>query len=233
MSRTNGDLLLLGRMCHGVVTGVVPGGTVQLFKNKAETIVHAVALFNGGQVQGINVHGVWIMDWVRGLQAGGVVISGHLGSGASMHEGNSSSDLLLEAEVGGLVVPSVDSGGDGIHSLDVMHDPCQDPGFEIRDESGSVFDFVVLGTNDVQLEPVNVILELLSRVNTGGGQPVHGFLGGVNITKGHLEICLEGSEGLKGLVGKTLLAADFGPHGSRPFLHIGQSIHNLPVVIIV
>ena len=53
-----------------------------------------------------------------------------------------------------------------------------------------------------------------------GGKPVHGFLGGVDISKGLLEILSEGGEGPKGLVGETLLVADFSPHGSGPFLHV-------------
>ena len=65
------------------------------------------------------------------------------------------------------------------------------------------------------------------------GEPIHGFLGSVGISKSHLKICFESDKSPKGLVGKTLLAVDFSPHGGRPFLHIGQGIGNLPVVVMV
>ena len=42
---------------------VVLHRTVQLFTNKAEAVLEAAAPFNWGQVQGINIHGVWIMSW--------------------------------------------------------------------------------------------------------------------------------------------------------------------------
>ena len=87
--------------------------------------------------------------------------------------------------------------------------------------------------DDVQLEFVNIFLELFSRVDMSGGQPVHGFLGSVDVTECLLKVLFEGSEGPEGLVGKTLLVADFSPHGSGPFLHVQQCVCNLPVVIVV
>ena len=80
---------------------------------------------------------------------------------------------------------------------------------------------------------VDVLLELFSSGSASGGEPVHGFLLNVSVSKSFLKICFESDESPKGLVGKTLLAVDFSPHGSRPFLHIGQGIVNLPVIIMV
>ena len=67
----------------------------------------------------------------------------------------------------------------------------------------------------------------------GGGEPVHGFLLDVSIPKSFFEIGFESNESPEGLVGKTLLVADFSPRGGRPFLHIGQGIGNLPVIVMV
>ena len=54
----------------------------------------------------------------------------------------------------------------------------------------------------------------------GDGQPVHGFLGGVNITECLLKVLFEGGKSPEELVGETLLVADFSPCGSGPFLHV-------------
>ena len=43
---------------------VVPCGTIQLFTNKAEAILEAVAPFDWGEIQGVNVHSIWIVSWV-------------------------------------------------------------------------------------------------------------------------------------------------------------------------
>ena len=61
----------------------------------------------------------------------GVVISQCLRGGFLMHEGDPVGNLLLEVKVGGLVIPSIDGGRDSINSLDAVHDPRQDPSFEI------------------------------------------------------------------------------------------------------
>ena len=159
------------------------------------------------------------MDRVRELWTG-VVISRCLGGGSLVHDGDSVGDLLLETEVGSFIIPPVNGGGDSIHTLDTLHDPCWDPSLEIQDESGSVLDFVILGVDDVGFKPVDIILELLSIVDAGGGQPVHGFLGSVSITKCLLKICFKGGKSPEGLVGETLLAADLSPCGSGSFLHI-------------
>ena len=76
-------------------------------------------------------------------------------------------------------------------------------------------------------------MELFSSGNAGGGKPGHGFLLNVGIPKGSFEICFEGDESPERLVGKTLLATDFGPHGSGPLLHIGQGIGDFPVIVMV
>ena len=67
----------------------------------------------------------------------------------------------------------------------------------------------------------------------GGSKPVHGFLLDIGIPEGSLKICLESNKSPEGLVGKTLLVTDFSPHGSRPFLHVGQGVGNLPVIVMV
>ena len=64
-------------------------------------------------------------------------------------------------------------------------------------------------------------------------EPVHGFLSSVSISKSHLKVCFKSNKSPKGLVGKTLLVTDFGPCGSRPFLHIGQGIGDFPIIIVV
>ena len=66
-----------------------------------------------------------------------------------VHEGDLSSDLLLEAEVGGLFVPEGEGGGYSVHGLDAMHDPSGESGGEVRDQGGGVFGFIVLGADDV------------------------------------------------------------------------------------
>ena len=50
-----------------------------------------------------------------------------------MHEGDLSSDFLLEAEVGGLLIPESEGGGYGIHRLNAMHDPSGESSGEVRD----------------------------------------------------------------------------------------------------
>ena len=74
---------------------------------------------------------------------------------------------------------------------------------------------------------------MFSSGNAGSGKPVHGFLLDVGISKSFLKISFEGDKSPKGLVGKTLLAVNFSPRSSGPFLHVGQSIGNLPVVVVV
>ena len=66
-----------------------------------------------------------------------------------MHQGDLPSYLPLETEVGGLLVPASEGGGDVVHSLDSLHDSNRDSGREIGDKGGSVFDFVIFSTNDV------------------------------------------------------------------------------------
>ena len=86
-----------------------------------------------------------------------------------MHKGNFSGDLLLETEVGGFFVPEGESGGYHIHGLDAVHDPSGDSCGEIGDQGGSVFQFIILGADDVQFECIDIFLELLSGINSGGG----------------------------------------------------------------
>ena len=86
-----------------------------------------------------------------------------------MHESDLSSDLLLEAKVGGFFVPEGEGGWYSIHGLDVMHDPSGDSCGEVRDQGGGIFHFIVFGVDDVQLEHIDVFLELFSRIDAGGG----------------------------------------------------------------
>ena len=66
-----------------------------------------------------------------------------------MHQGDLPSYLPLEMEVGSFLIPTGNSGGDVVHSLDSLHDSDGDSGREIGDEGGSIFDFVVLSVNDI------------------------------------------------------------------------------------
>ena len=135
--------------------------------------------------------------------------------------------------MGGFLVPTGDGSGDVVHGLDSLHNSDGNSSREIGDEGGSVFDFIILSVNNAQLKLVDIFLELFSSGNAGGGKPVHGFLLNVGIPESFLEISFKDSKSPKRLVGKSLLVADFSPHGSRPFLHIRQGIGNLPVVIMV
>ena len=86
-----------------------------------------------------------------------------------MHEGDFSSNLLLESEVGSFLVPEGEGGRYGIHGLDAMHDPSGDPCGEVRDQGGGVFRFIVFGADDIQLEHIDIFLELFPSVDASGG----------------------------------------------------------------
>ena len=60
-------------MSGGSLTRVVSCGTIQLFTDEAKVVSEAVAPFNWGEVQGINVHGVWILTRTCGLGVMGEV----------------------------------------------------------------------------------------------------------------------------------------------------------------
>ena len=85
-----------------------------------------------------------------------------------MHEGDFAGNLFLETEVGGFFVPEGESGGYHIHSLNAVHDPSGDSCREIGDQGGGVFQFVILGPDNVQFECIDVFLELLSGIDSGG-----------------------------------------------------------------
>ena len=114
-----------------------------------------------------------------------------------MHEGNLPGDFFLKSEMGGFFIPEGEGGRYCIHGLDAVHNPGGNSRREVGDQRGSVFRFVVLSVDNVQLECVNVFLELLSRIDTSGRQPIHGFSGGVGVDKGVFKISLELSEGSK------------------------------------
>ena len=128
---------------------VVLHGTVQLFTNKAEAVSEAAAPFDWGWVQGINIHGIWIMSWAQGLGAMGEVGVCVLWSLSLVHQSNFLSDLPLETEMGSFFIPADNGGGDVVHSLDSLHNPNRDSSGEVGDECGSIFDFIILGTDDI------------------------------------------------------------------------------------
>ena len=123
--------------------------------------------------------------------------SGWLGGIPSVHKGNLSGNFLLEAEMGGFLIPKGEGGWYGVDGLDAMHNPGRNSHREVGDQCGGVFRFIILSADNVQLEHVNVFLELLSGINMSGGQPIHGFLGGVGVNKGIFKISLELSKGSK------------------------------------
>ena len=55
-----------------------------------------------------------------------------------MREGDLPCYLLLEAEVGSFFIPSGESGGHHIHSLDVMHYPGGESCQEVGNQGGGV-----------------------------------------------------------------------------------------------
>ena len=175
---------------------VISGRAVRLLAIKTKVVSKATTTFNRGQVKSIDVHGVWISRGAK-VQAKVLVTAGWLGGISLVHEGNLSGDFFLKMEMGGLFVPEGEGGGYHIHGLDAMHNPGGNSHREVGDQRGSVFQFVVLSTDNVQLERVNVFLELLSGIDMGGGQPIHGFSGGIGVDKGVFEIGLELSEGSK------------------------------------
>ena len=86
-----------------------------------------------------------------------------------VYEGNLSSDFFLKTEMGGFLVPEGEGGRYGIHGLDAMHNPGGESSGEVRDQGGGIFCFIIFGTDDIQLECIDVFLELLSSVDVSGG----------------------------------------------------------------
>ena len=139
----------MNRASGGSLTRVVFRGAVWLFTDKAKAVSEAAASFYWAEVQGVDIHGVWIMSWACGLRMLGDVGVCVLWSWSLVHQGNLPGNLPLEMEVGSFLVPTGDSGGDVVHSLNSLHDSDGDSGREIGDEGSSVFDFVVLSVNDI------------------------------------------------------------------------------------
>ena len=83
-------------MGGGFFSGVVPCGTVWLFADKAKAALEAVAPFNWGEIQGIDIHGIWIVSWAWRLGAMGEVRVCVLWSWSPMHQGNILGNLPLE-----------------------------------------------------------------------------------------------------------------------------------------
>ena len=86
-----------------------------------------------------------------------------------MHESDLSSDLLLEAEVGGFLVPEGEGGGYGVHGLDAMHDPSGKSSGKVRNQGGGVFCVIIFSADDIQLERIDVFLELFPSIDASGG----------------------------------------------------------------
>ena len=128
---------------------MVPCGTVRLLTDEAQMVSEAAAPFNWGEIQSINVHGIWVMNWVGGLRAMGEVGACILWSRSLVHQGDPSSYLPLETEVGSFLIPSGDGGGDVVHCLDSLHNPDGDSSQEVGDESGGILDLIVFGVNDI------------------------------------------------------------------------------------
>ena len=80
---------------------VVLRRAVRLFTDEAKAILEATAPFDWREVQGINVHGVWIMTRACGLRAMGEARACVLQSRSLMHQGYLLCYLPLETEVGG------------------------------------------------------------------------------------------------------------------------------------
>ena len=89
------------------------------------------------------------------------------------------------------------------------------------------------GENGIGGSSTVTLLELFSSSDAGSGEPVHGFLLDVGISESFFEISFKGDKSPERLVGKTLLVVNFSPRSSGPFLHIGQGIGDLPVIIMV
>ena len=66
-----------------------------------------------------------------------------------MHKGDLPGDLFLEMEVGGFLVPESEGGGYRIHGLNAVHDPSGDSCGEVGDEGGGIFQFIILGADNV------------------------------------------------------------------------------------
>ena len=162
-----------------------------------------------------------------------MVGSGRLENVSSVRGGNLSGYLFLEMEVGSLLIPDSKGGGHGIHGLDSVHNPGGYSSRKVGDEGGGVLDFIVLCSYNIQLECTDILLELFPRVNASGGQPSHGFLGGVGVYKHCFKISLELGKCSERLSGQSLLVADFCPCGSGSFLHIGEGEGDFSIIVMV
>ena len=85
--------------------------------------------------------------------------------------------------MGGFFVPTSNGGGNGVHGLDTLHKSYWDPSQEVGNQGGSILGLIVFRSDDVQFKLVDVFLELFSSGDVGGGEPVHGFLLGIDVPK--------------------------------------------------
>ena len=66
-----------------------------------------------------------------------------------MDQGDFSSYLPLETEVGSFFIPTSNCGGNGVHSLDVLHNPNWNSSQKVRDQGGGIFGSIVLGMDNI------------------------------------------------------------------------------------
>ena len=158
---------------------------------------------------------------------------GHLRTISSVGKGDFAGYFLLKAEVSSFLIPDGKGGGDGVHGLDMVHNPSGYSGGKVGDKGCSVFYFIVFCSYDVQLEHTGILLELFSSINASGGQPSHGFPGGIGVHEGGFKIGLELSECSKQQGGQSLLAVDFCPRGSGSLLHIREGKGDLSIVVMI
>ena len=101
--------------------------------------MEAAAPFGGGQVQGVDVHGIWVTRGARICWLEILIGSRGLRTIPSMREGNRSSYLFLKAEMGGFLIPNSESGGYCVHGLDMMHYPSGESCRKVGNQGGGVF----------------------------------------------------------------------------------------------
>ena len=150
------------------IVRVISGGAVWLFANKTEAISEAMASFDRGYVQRVDIHSIWVTRGAGVWRTRVLISMGWWRDIPMVHEGNLSSDFFLEVEMGGFLVPEGKGGGYGIHGLDAVHNPGGEPGGEVRDQGGGIFCFIIFSTDDIQLECIDVFLELFSSVDASG-----------------------------------------------------------------
>ena len=54
----------MSRAGRGFFSQAVLGGTVQLFANETKTVLEAMTSLDWREIEGVNIHGIWISSWV-------------------------------------------------------------------------------------------------------------------------------------------------------------------------